>query len=107
MAYTVRVKILVCYPIVMFIYISNVFVCGGWSGQLPVCSVDVYSINQDTWHRVAPLPTPTMIRAVAVNFPRKSMLNLSDDDDDVTGRKLRRESSILDSSVLDSSVSSI
>ena len=68
------------------------FVCGGWSGQTPVCSVDVYSIDQDAWNRVAPLPTPTMIRAVAVNFPRKSMLNLfaSNDDDDLTKLKLQR-----------------
>jgi len=70
------------------------FVCGGWSGQLPVQYVDVYSIKTDTWSRVASLPTPTMIRSVAVNFPKKSMLKLFREHSDIEakGIDLRRKS---------------
>lgn len=97
-------KCLKFYMLKMFIFrsSSHVFVCGGWSMHIPVSYVDVYSIETDTWQRVASLPTPTMIRCVAVNFPRKSMLNLfsKNSDDIITCRAARLKSmrSLSDSS---------
>lgn len=79
-------------------YLRHVYVCGGWSSQIPVTYFDMYSIENDTWTRLASLPIPTMIRCALVDFPKKSILKLFRRNDDYDEKFERHDSIVSDSS---------
>ena len=79
-------------------YLRHVYVCGGWSSQIPVTYFDMYSIENDTWTRLASLPIPTMIRCALVDLQKKSILKLFRRNDDYDEKFERHDSIVSDSS---------